>query len=49
MSRRKSQTNTDQSRGENDAFFRENGKESATHMKKIAFVLLCRFLRAYKK
>ena len=35
MTRRKTQTETGQSRGENDAFFRENGKGSARHMKKL--------------
>ena len=35
MTRRKTQTKTGQSRGEDDAFFRENGKASATHMKKL--------------
>ena len=39
MTGRKTQTETCQSRGENDAFFRENGKPSATHVHK--FSLYC--------
>ena len=48
MTRRNTQTETGQSRGENDAFSRENYKANATHRKKITSVLLCRFLKAYK-
>ena len=35
MTRRNTQTETGQSRGENDAFSRENYKASATHRKKL--------------
>ena len=35
MTRRKTQTETDQSRGKSDAFFRENCKASATHRKNL--------------